>query len=121
MIYKIKDKIKENIQKFRLAILYIVKLKNKIVYKIMKKIYILMYRRVTYIPEKGMWVSTVVFPGNIVDGICGMTDVFAGDRKKVESFEALHSEYIKKGSESGDIHRNVVKLVKTGIVTKNIY
>lgn len=116
-----KDEIKENIQKFRLAILYIVKLKNKIVYKIMKKIYILMYRRVTYIPEKGMWVSTIVFPGKIADGICGVTDVFAGDIDKVKSFEALHSVYINKGSESEDVHRNVVKYVKSGFVVENTY
>lgn len=100
--------------------------KDKIIYKIAKKICDLMYRRVTYIPEKGLWVSTVVFPGNIMftDGednatICGVTDVFRGTKKKVTSFEALHSVYINKASESGNIHRNVVKCAKGGYILKN--
>ena len=92
---------------------------QKIVYKIKKKIYDLKYRRLTYIPEKGMWVSTVVFPAKMTeDGVCGVTDVFAGNEKKVD-FETLHSVYIKKASESGNIHRDVVKCVKGGRIMQN--
>jgi hypothetical protein len=93
---------------------------QKIVYKIKKKIYDLKYRRLTYIPEKGLWVSTVVFPAKMTeDGVCGVTDVFAGNEKKVD-FETLHSVYIKNVSESGDIHRDVVKCVKGGHIMKNL-
>lgn len=89
---------------------------QKIVYKIKKGIYNFMYRRLTYIPEKGMWISTVVFPAKMTeDGVCGVTDVFAGNDKKVD-FESLHSVYIKNASESGNIHRDVVKCVKGGYV-----
>lgn len=92
---------------------------QKIVYKIKKKIYDLKYRRLTYIAEKGMWVSTVVFPAKMTeDGVCGVTDVFAGNEKKVD-FETLHSVYITNASESGDIHRDVVKCVKGGHVMEN--
>lgn len=92
---------------------------QKIVYKIKKKIYDLKYRRLTYISEKGMWVSTVVFPAKMTeDGVCGVTDVFAGNEKKVD-FETLHSVYIKKASESGNIHRDTVKYVKGGHIMQN--
>lgn len=92
---------------------------QKIIYKIKKKIYDLKYRRLTYIAEKGMWVSTVVFPGKVTeDGVCGVTDVFAGNNKKVD-FETLHSVYITNASESGNIHRDVVKCVKGGHVMEN--
>lgn len=93
---------------------------QKIVYMIKKKIYYLKYRRLTYIPEQGLWVSTVVFPGKVTeDGVCGVTDVFAGNEKKVD-FEALHSVYIRYASESGNIHRDVVKCVKGGNVIENL-
>lgn len=93
---------------------------QKMVYWIRKKIYDLRYRRLTYIPEKGMWVSTVVFPAKMTeDGVCGVTDVFAGNDKKV-NFEALHSAYITDVSESGNIHRDVVKLVKCGYIMQNV-
>lgn len=92
---------------------------QKIVYKIKKKIYDLRYRRLTYVPEKGLWVSTVVFPDKVTeDGVCGVTDVFAGNEKKVD-FEALHSVYMTNVSESGNIHRDVVKCVKGGYIMEN--
>lgn len=131
---KIKEKIEEKIgelqKNLKVAIESIVDSKNKIIYKIDKKIYNLKYRRATYVPEKGLWVSTVVFPKGIasidssIDGkgnitIYGVTDVFAGDEKKVY-FESLYAVYIKKPSESGDVHRDVVKRVKCGYVTENI-
>ncbi len=98
--------IKEKIKEIKTQI-------QKIVYKIKKKIYDLKYRRLTYIPEKGLWVSTVVFPAKMTeDGVCGVTDVFAGNEKKVD-FETLHSVYIKDASESGTIHRDVVKCVRS--------
>ena len=106
-----KEKLKEKIKELRIAI-------QKIVYKIKKKIYDLKYRRVAYISEKGMWVSTVVFPDSITDGIYGVTDVFSGDEKKV-GFETLHSVYIKKVSDTINIHRDVVKCVKNGFILKN--
>lgn len=94
-------------------------IKNKIVYKIKSKIYNLMYRRVTYVSEKGMWISTVVFPAKLTeDGHCGVTDVFPGNEKKVD-FDVLHSEYIKEASESRNVHREVVKLVKNGLIVKD--
>ncbi len=112
--------MKELKQKLKMTIQDIVKVKNKIVYKIMKKIYNLKYRRLTFISEKGMWISTVVFPATLTeDGVCGVTDVFAGNEKKVD-FEPLHTVYIKKASESSYIHRNVVKCVKGGYIMKNI-
>jgi hypothetical protein len=93
---------------------------QKMVYWIKKKIYNLRYRRLTYIPEKGLWVSTVVFPIKMTeDGVCGVTDVFAGNEKKVD-FDALHSVYIKNASESGDIHRDVVKRMKCGHIIENL-
>lgn len=94
------------------------KVKNKIIYNIMKKIYDLKYRRATYIPEKGMWVSTVVFPTKIVDDICGVTDVFPGDGRKID-YDTLHSVYIKNASDANAVHRDVVKCVKGGYVLKN--
>lgn len=110
---KKKEKIKELIKELKAKI-------QKIVYMIKKKIYYLMYRRLTYIPEKGLWVSTVVFPGKVTeDGVCGVTDVFAGNEKKV-NFEALHSVYIKEASESGNIHRDVVKCVKGEYIIENL-
>lgn len=123
---KMKEKMKENIKQLiknlKTTIQSIVKVKNKIVFKMKRKIYNLMYRRLTYIPEKGMWVSTVVFPKDLafIDKednvtICGVTDVFAGNEKKVD-FEPLHTVYIKKASESGNIHREVVKrIMKNGV------
>ena len=108
---ELRIKIKELIQKIKELI-------QKIVYKIKKKLYDLKYRRVTYIPEKGVWVSTVVFPVNITDGIFGITDVFPGNEKKVY-FEPLHSVYIKKVSDAVNIHRDVVKCVKNGYILKN--
>lgn len=54
---------------------------QKIAYRIKKKIYDLKYRRLTYIHEKGLWVSTKMTE----DGVCGVTDVFAGNDKKVDS------------------------------------
>ena len=105
--------MKEKIKELKIKI-------QKMVYKIKKKIYDLRYRRLTYIPEKGVWVSTVVFPAKIrEDGVCGVTDVFAGNDKKVD-FEALHSVYITNASESGDIHRDVVKCVKGGHIIENL-
>lgn len=93
---------------------------QKMVYWIKKKIYYFKYRRLTYISEKGMWVSTVVFPAKITeDGICGVTDVFVGNKKKID-FETLYSVYIKNASESGNIHRDVVKCVKGGYVMENL-
>ena len=93
---------------------------QKIVYKIKKKMYDLKYRRLTYIPEKGLWVSTVVFPDKLTeDGVCGVTDVFAGNEKKID-FETLHSVYITDASESGNIHRDVVKCVKGGHIMENV-
>lgn len=107
-----REEIKEKIRELKINI-------QKIVYKIKKKIYYLMYRRLTYIPEKGVWVSTVVFPAKMTeDGVCGVTDVFAGNEKKVD-FESLHSVYIKDASESGNIHRDVVNCVKGGHIMKN--
>lgn len=113
------EKIKELNKKLK-------KITNKIVYKIMKKYYDLVYRKVTYIPERGLWVSTVVFPKDIAftDGednvaVCGVTDVFRGNKRKVTSFEALYSVYINKVSESGNIHRDVVKCIKGGYFLEN--
>lgn len=92
---------------------------QKIVYKIKKKIYDLKYRRVTYIPEKRVWVSTVVFPGSVTeDGVHGVTDVFPGNEKKVD-FEPLHSVYIKNASDAVNIHRDVVKSMRNGYILKN--
>jgi len=92
---------------------------QKLVYRIKKWIYDIRCRKVTYIPEKGLWVSTVVFPVKMTeDEICGVTDVFAGNEKKVD-FDALYSVYIKKASESGNIHRDVVKCAKGGYILKN--
>lgn len=106
--------------KMRIGEIFIslVRIKNKLIYKIKKKICDLRYRRLTYVHEKGMWISTVVFPVEIVDGIYGITDVFAGKEKQVD-FMPLHSVYIKKISESGNIHRDVVKCVKSGYILKN--
>lgn len=89
-----------------------------IVYRIKKKICDLMYRRVTYIPEKGVWVSTVVFPFELSDGICGMTDVFSGNDKKVD-FEPLHTVWIKKISDAVNIHRDMVNCARKGYILKN--
>lgn len=83
-----------------------------------KVIYNLRYRRLTYVSEKGMWVSTVVFPYKIEDGVCGVTDVFSGNEKNVD-FDPLYSVYIKKASESGNIHRDVVKCAKGGYILQN--
>jgi hypothetical protein len=105
--------MKEKINQLKMKI-------QKIVYKIKKTMYDLKYRRVTYIPEKGLWVSTVVFPGSVTeDGVCGVTDVFVGNERKVD-FESLHSVYIKEASESGNIHRDVVKCVKSGYIMENL-
>lgn len=104
--------MKEKIKELKMGI-------QKIVYRIKKGIYNFMYRKVTYIPEKGMWVSTVVFPVKMTkDEIYGITDVFAGNEKKV-NFDALYSVYIKKPSESGNIHRDVVKCVRNGYIFQN--
>lgn len=104
--------MKEKIKKLKMDI-------QKMVYRIKKGIYNFRYRRLTYIPEKGMWVSTVVFPDKMTeDGVRGVTDVFAGNEKKV-NFEALYSVYIKKPSESENIHRDVVKCVRNGYVFQN--
>ncbi len=105
------ESMKEKIKKLKMKI-------QKMVYWIKKKIYDIRYRRLTYIPEKGLWVSTVVFPALTEDGVCGVTDVFAGNEKKVD-FDALHSVYIKKASESEHIHRDVVKCVKGGYIIQN--
>lgn len=104
--------MKENIKWLKIKI-------HNIVYKIKKKIYDFMYRRLTYIPEKGVWVSTVVFPTNITDGIYGVTDVFQGNEKKVD-FEALHSVYITNVSDAVNIHRDMVKSVKNGILKNEV-
>ena len=109
-----KEKIKElkiKIQELKIKI-------QKIVYKIKKKIYDLKYRRVTYIPEKGVWVSTVVFPENIASGIYGVTDIFPGSKNKVD-FEPLYSVYIKNVSDAVNIHRDMVKCVESGYILKN--
>ena len=103
--------MKEKIKELKIAI-------QKIVYKINKKIYDLKYRRATYIPEKGVWVSTVVFPVNITDEIYGVTDVFSGNEKRVD-FESLHSVYITNVSDAANIHRDMVKCVKSGHILKN--
>lgn len=109
MKYNMKEKMKE----LRTQI-------QKIVYKMKKKVYDLKYRRLTYIPEKGLWVSTVVFPAKVTeDGVCGVTDVFAGNEKKVD-FDTLHSVYIKDASESENIHRDVVKYVRGGHFMENL-
>ena len=105
------ENMKEKIKKLKMKI-------QKIVYKIKKKIYDLKYRRVTYIPEKGVWVSTVVFPVNITDEICGVTDIFLGNEKKVD-FDPLHSVYIKNVSDAVNIHRDMVKSVRNGYILKN--
>jgi hypothetical protein len=91
---------------------------RKLIYRIKKYMYNIRYRKVTYIPEKGLWVSTIVFPYSIADGVCGVTDVFSGDEKKVD-FDALYSVYIKKPSESGNIHRDVVKCARGGFILQN--
>lgn len=104
--------MKESIKGLRMKI-------QKIIYKIKKKIYDLKYVRVTYIPEKGVWVSTVVFPGGVTDGIYGVTDVFPGDQNKVD-FDALHSVYIKRVSDAINIHRGVVKNVKNWILKNEV-
>lgn len=116
-------KIKELCKELRVTIQNIVKIRNKIVYKINKKICDLLYRRVTYIPEKGIWVSTVVFPKNIVfsDGedsatICGVTDVFKGNRDRVKDWIPIHSEYINRITDAKTIHRSVVEDMKTGYI-----
>ena len=117
----IKEKIKElkiKIKELKIKIKQLKIVIHKIIYEIQKKIYDLKYRRVTYIPERGLWISTVVFPENIIDGIYGMTDVFPGNEKKVD-FESLHSVYIKKVSDAVNIHRDVVKCVKNGYILKN--
>ena len=120
-----KEKMKELIMKLKTT-------KNKIVYKMMKKIYDLMYRRTTYIPEKGAWVLTAVFPSNVIEDICGVTDVFKGNNKKVEDWMPVYTEYIKKSNHSrlvmfmeyiigmSDyrmVHDSVVKSVKEGKIT----
>lgn len=103
--------------------------KNKIVYKIKKMIHNLLYRQATYyrqatcIPEKGVLVSTVVFPKDLVftDGedkatICGVTDVFKVNGNKIEDPIPIYSEYINKRSDAGAIHRSVVEEMKTGYI-----
>ncbi len=96
---------------------------NNIVYKIKKKIYDIIYRRITYIPEKGLWVSTVVFPSDLsINGkttICGVTDVFEGNEKKVY-FDSLYTVYLNKPSESSEIHRKIVKLVRCGYFDREV-
>jgi len=107
-------------------------IKYKIIYKLKQKIYNLLYRQSTYIPEKGVWVLTKVFPSNIVDNICGITDVFKGNNKEVTDWIPVHSEYIYQSTRSGFVmfmeyitglldyrmvHNNVVKSVKEGKVT----
>ena len=114
-----KDKINKLEKILKMMIQNIIKKKNKIVYKIMKKIYDLKYRQLDYIPEKEIWISTVIFPTEIVDGICGVTDVFKGNKDKV-NFEALYTVYIKKASESRDIHNTVVKCVRSGRTIQKI-
>lgn len=107
------ENMKERMKKLKMKI-------QKLVYWIKRKIYYLRYRRLTYIPEKGVWVSTVVFPGKVTeDGVCGVTDVFVGNEKKVDFSEVLHSIYIRNASESGNIHRDMVKCVKGGYTIEN--
>ena len=96
-----KENMKELIKKLK-------KMKNKIIYKIMKMIYDLMYRRATYIPEKGVWVLTVVFPSIIAEDICGVTDVFKSNNRKVEDWMPIYTEYIKK-SDSDQIYLKTVR------------
>lgn len=91
---------------------------EKIIYMIKKKICDIIYKRLTYIPERGLWVSTVVFPVEIIDGVYGVTDVFRGDNKKV-NFESLYSVYIKKISNTTHIHGVVVDSIKRGYILKN--
>jgi len=108
------------------------KMRFKIVYKLKQKIYNLLYRQSTYIPEKGVWVLTKVFPSNIADDICGVTDVFKGNNKKVEDWIPIYSEYIYQSTHSRFVmfmeyitglsyyrmvHNNVVKSVKEGKIT----
>lgn len=122
---KMKEKMKEFIVKAK-------KIKSKIIYKMMRRIYDLLYRQRTYIPEKGVWVLTAVFPSNIEEDICGVTDVFKGNNKKVEDWIPIYTEYIKKSTHSrlamfveyisglSDyrmVHDSVVKSVKEGKIT----
>lgn len=115
--------MKENIKKkLKMIIERIVKIKKKIIYRIQKKICDLLYRRITYIPEKGVWISTVIFPKSIAfsDGedkaiICGVTDVFKGDEKKVD-FIPVYSAYINKRSDAKTVHLSVVEEMKTGYI-----
>lgn len=102
-----KEKIKELIRKLKT-------IKTKTVYRIKKKICSLMYDRITYIPEKETFVATIVFPTNITDDIRGVTDVFKGSKKKIEYLIPLYTEYIRKISLSGNVHKNVVRRVKSG-------
>lgn len=98
-------------------------IKNKSIYDIKKKICDILYKRVTYIPEKGLWVSTVIFPkdlvfsdGDNVDVICGVTEVFKGNKDKVEYSEQVRTTYINKRSDASAVHRSVVEEMKTGYI-----
>lgn len=103
--------MKEKIRELKMAI-------HEIVYKIKRELYNLKYRKLTYIPEKGVWISTVVFPTDI-DGIYGVTDVFPGNEKKVD-FEPLRSVYIHNVSDAVNIHRNMVNSVRNGILKNEV-
>ena len=113
--------MKEKIEKLTVKLKTI---KNKIVYKIQKKMCDLLYRRQTYISEKGLWVCTVVFPKDIIfnDGedkatICGITDVFKGNEKgKIEDPLPIYSEYINRRPDARAIHKSVIEEMKTGYI-----
>lgn len=101
------EKMKELIRKLKT-------IEDRVIYKIKKKTYNLLYRRATYIPKEGLWVLTAVFPKEIADGIYGVTDVFPGDKKKISSTIPLHSVYIEKISDAVKIHKDVVELIIGG-------
>lgn len=100
----------------------IAKIKKNIIYRIQKKICDLLYRRITYLPDKSIWISTVIFPKRITfsDGedeatICGVTDIFKGDENKVDLIP-IYTQYINKRSDAKAIHLSVVEEMKTGYI-----
>ena len=46
----------------------------------------------TYIPERGVWVSTVAFDTEIGYGRCAETMVFKGDEKGITDYAELYFE-----------------------------
>ena len=71
----------------------------------------------TYIPEKGVWVSTVAYDEEIGFGRCAETMVFKGDESGITDWSELYFEshgYITDKEGLKKRHEEIVREIREG-------